>query len=141
MAKAKRQPNDRQTKVPPRLPPGEHPLDGPQTKVPSGWRRSSKFPDYYEVDDLPKPEVKQTTHFPELLALANLATHKFQEHVDANGDVRLALPVLRKWFQEQKLSNGERVSFRLATMLATIIRGVEARKGGRPPGQTKTVKP
>src|SRR5262245_17370537 len=88
--------------------------------------------------EFPKP-VLTSTHFPELLALANQATFDFG--TDENGDVREKMWVLKEYFQKKRLSNGEPVSPRLATMLATIVHGVEARKGGRPSSRTKSDKP
>jgi hypothetical protein len=76
-----------------------------------------------------------TTHFPELLALANKAAFHFG--TDADGNVRQKLWVLEEYFQKERLSNGSLVSPRLAMMLATVCRGVEARKGGRPPSRRK----
>jgi hypothetical protein len=130
MAKAKRQSNNPRTKAP------SYNLDTGPIKPPPEWRPSSKYPGYYEVDDLPKPALT-VTHFSELLALANTATYHFRDYVDVNGNVRQKMWVLEEWFQTKRLSNGELVTPRLATMLATIVRGVEARKGGRPPSRTK----
>jgi hypothetical protein len=107
--------------------------------MPKAKRISIRSKDYtLGSPEFAKP-VLTTTHFPELLALANQATFDFG--TDANGDVREKLWVLEEYFQKKRLSNGESVSPRLATMLATIVHGVEARKGGRPRKSKKTVKP
>jgi len=49
--------------------------------VPPGWRHSEKFPGYFEVDDLPKPALKQLwveENMPETYpnSIAGISSHK-----------------------------------------------------------------
>jgi hypothetical protein len=131
MAKAKRQSNNRQTEPPSGLPPGDHPLDGPLTKLPLGWRPHPKYPGYYEVDDLPKPALTQYWS-EENLGEFGMLIARMRHHVamEAKEGRCLNHDDLVPLFEALRLSNGKKISNNQAKKLATFCRSVKDMDGG-----------
>jgi hypothetical protein len=129
MAKAKRQSNNPDTKPPAELPPG--------------WRPSSKFPGYIEVDDsspwaLPKPALTQLWReevMPEFVRVQLQMVHHIA--MESQKGRHLKHEEIAALFETKRLSNGRLISPNQAKMLATFCRPVEAMTGGN----KKRVKP
>jgi hypothetical protein len=159
MAKAKRESKNSRTKLPSatkppletkplseteplqlpdgtKLPPGTKlssktglPLGWGPIKPPPGWRRSSKFPDYYETDDLPKPAVTESSEM-------EIIGRKLRERAstdEATTDRRWTKDDWVKHAKEYPLSNGRRIEARVAKVMMTIFSPVKRMGGGRPP--------
>jgi hypothetical protein len=119
--KAKKQSNNPQTKLPPKLP----------LKPPPEWRLSQKFPEYYEVDDLPKPELTQFWSEENLGEYGRLIV-QMRHHIamEAKEGRCLKHEHVKDLFKAFRLSNGKLISANQAGMLATFSRDVDEQEGG-----------
>jgi hypothetical protein len=109
----------------------KHQSNNPQTKLPPGWRLSSKVPGYYEVDDFPKPPLTQLwpePNLPEFVSIQLRMVHHIA--MEAKEGRHLKKEEIVALFQTQRLSNGRLISENQAKMLATFCRPVEAMTGG-----------
>lgn|SRR5262249_53162665 len=99
--------------------------------VPPGWRHSEKFPGYFEVDDLPKPALKQLwveENMPELIRIQLQVFHLIKLEEEAGRTFKK--DAVEALFKGIRLSNGRPISPSHAFWLATNCRPVGEMLGG-----------